>query len=314
MIRGIVFVSSSIKSLSHHFMRRSTFFPVFLHYFTPVALSLLVSTGLQAQNELMLRDTILDAQYFKEQGDWFKVKQWGLSLSTMRDEALSPLLYGGLGFFWTSHTYKFKPKVMVHPQWGINSMSFTNAQSESLLSQTTFEYVHARHQPIALANENVKLYVGGYASGLFNLKLHPENVNNVLSYELVASVGPSGMVQFPLTLFGKHLVLSDELRFPLLSLLGNTPYAWPLPTTFDEEGPLGDAFAVGSWGRLFRLTNAVNVDFHRRVRRRKKTVKRVAYRLSYRWEFVSVAQPNLISVRHAFFVSCPHHRIIKNWY
>lgn len=275
-------------------MQKSESFFTFLPYCAiPIVLLLLGTTQLQAQNKLMLRDTVIDTQYYEAQGDWFKIKQWGLSLSTMRDEALSPLLYGGLGFFYTNHTYKFKPKVMVHPQWGISSVSFTNAQSESLLSQTTFEYIHARHQPIALANENVKLYAGGYVSGLLNLKLHPENVNNILSYELAASVGPSGMVQFPFTLFGKHFVVSDELRFPLLSLLGNTPYAWPLPTTFDEEGTLGDAFAVGSWGRLFRLTNEVNVDFHRRVRRRKKTVKRVAYRLSYRWEFVSVAQPNV---------------------
>ena len=275
-------------------MRLFSFFKLRLqHTASIVCFLLLTTTGLQAQNELMLRDTVVDAQYFKEQGDWFNVKQWGLSVSSMRDRALSPLLYGGFGLFWTNHSYKFKPSVMVHTQWGVSSISFTNVQSERLLSQTTFEYVHARHQPIALANNRTKLYIGGYGSGLFNLKIHPENVNNVLSYEFAASVGPSGMVQFPVKVFGKHFVLSEELRFPLISLLGNTPYAWPVPTTFDEEGSLGDAFTVGSWGKLFRVTNEVNVDFHRRVRRRKRVVKRVAYRVSYRWDFVSIAQPNV---------------------
>lgn len=253
----------------------------------------LASTRLQAQNELMLRDTITDPLYYAQRGDWFRVRPWGLAIGSMRDRALSPLLYNGLGLSWALNTYKFKPRTFVHRQWQFNSLSFTNAQSESLLAQFGIEYQHALHYPIALGNENVKLYAGGFVSGLFNTKAHPENVNNVFSYELAVLLGPSGMVQFPLTVFGKRFVLSDELRFPLMSLLANTPYAWPLPTTFEEEGTIGDAFTVGSWGKLFRVSNQVNVDFHRGIKRQGMVVKRIAYRVSYRWELVSVAQPNL---------------------
>jgi hypothetical protein len=254
---------------------------------------LLASSSLRAQNELMLHDTIVDEQYYAQRGDWFRVRPTGLAISSMRDRALSPLLYTGLGIGWGHNTYKFKPRTLVHRQWQFNSTTFTNEQSESLLAQLGVEYQHALHYPIALANDNIKLYVGGFAGGLFNLKTHPENVNNVLSYELAVLVGPSAMIQFPLTVFGKQFVLSDELRLPLLSLLGNTPYAWSLPTTFEEGGHLSDAFTVGSWGKLFRVSNQVNVDFHCNVRRRRKVVKRRAYRVSYRWELVSVAQPNL---------------------
>ena len=253
---------------------------------------LIASLCLQAQNELMLHDTIIDPGYYEQRGDWFKINQWGLAVNQMRDEALSPLLYSGLGLFWNNHKYKFKPRVFVHQQWQTYSLSFANSESESILSQLSAEFVHARHLPISLSNERIKLYTGGFISGLLNIKAHPENVNNVVSYELAALVGPSGMIQAPLTVFGKRFVLSNELQFPLISLLGNTPYAWPIPTAFEEEGTLSDAFVVGSWGKLFRLTNRFNVDFHRRVRRRGREVKRLAYRFSYRWEFVSVPQPN----------------------
>ncbi len=248
---------------------------------------------LRAQNELMLRDTITDPGYFEQRGDWFRVRPWGLSISSMRDRALSPLLYTGSGLSYSINTYKFKPRTFVHRQWQFNSLSFTNPQSESLLAQFGVEYQHALHYPIAVANKNVKLYAGGFVGGLFNAKVHAGNVNNVFSYELAVLLGPSGVVQFPLTVFGKRFVLSDELRFPLMSLLGNTPYAWPVPTVFEEEGTLGDAFTVGSWGKLFRVSNQVNVDFHRGIKRRGMVVKRIAYRVSYRWELVSVAQPNL---------------------
>ena len=271
------------------------------HYLMLLLLFLLRAPHLQAQNELMLHDTIVDADYYRQRGDWFKINSWGLAFSLMRDEALSPLRYAGFGLFWNTNQYKFKPRVFVHQQWQFYSLSFTNLQSESVLSQTGIEFIHARHLPIALANEHLKVYVGGFVSGLFNIRIHPENVNNVLSYELTASLGPSGLVQWPVTLFGKRFILSDEVHFPLISLLGNTPYAWPLPTSFEEEGSLGDAFTVGSWGKRFRVTNQFNVDFHRRVRHRKKVVKRVAYRFSYRWDFESVAQPNLYqSGTHSF--------------
>lgn len=251
------------------------------------------TVSLQAQNKLMLHDTITDPDYFKQRGDWFRVRPWGLAVSTMRDKALSPLLYTGSGVSWGINTYKFKPRTFVHRRWQFNSLSFTNLRSESVLAQLGVEYQHALHYPIALSNEKVKLYAGGFVGGLFNMKVHPENVNNVLSYELAVLLGPSGMVQFPVTVFGKRFVLSDELRFPIISLLGNTPYAWSVPTAFEEEGKLSDAFTVGSWGKLFRVTNQVNVDFHRNMRRRRKVVKRIAYRIAYRWELVSVAQPNL---------------------
>ena len=251
------------------------------------------TTSLQAQNQLMLRDTIVDAEYYQQRGDWFKINQWGVAVSTMRDEALSPLQYSGFGLSWNTNKYKFKPQAFVRQQWQFYSMSYTNLQSESVLSLSSMEFAYARHHPLARANPNRKVYLGGFVSGLLNLKVHPENVNNVLSYELAASLGPSGMVQVPISVFGKRFILSDELQFPLISLLGNTPYAWPIPTSFDEEGSLSDAFTVGSWGKLFKVTNQLNVDFHRRVKRQRKVVKRVAYRVAYRWEFVSVARPNL---------------------
>ena len=285
-------------------MRIPLFFVPPRYYLVLLGIVLMRTTSLQAQNKLMLRDTIVDPEYFQERGDWFKINQWGLAFSVMRDEALSPLRYNGFGLFWNNNKYKFKPRVFVRQQWQFYSMSFTNLQSESLLSLSSAEFAHARHLPVAAANEHLKAYVGGFVSGLINIKVHPENVNNVLSYEVAAMLGPSGMVQLPVSIFGKRFVLSDELHFPLISLLGNTPYAWPIPTSFDEEGTLGDAFTVGSWGKLLRVTNQFNVDYLRRVRHRKKVVKRVAYRFSYRWEFVSVARPNLYqSGTHVFSVA-----------
>lgn len=266
------------------------------HYI--ILLWLILSSGvrLQAQNELMLQDTVTDPQYYEQRGDWFKVRTIGLSASTMRDQALSPLLYFGGGISQSLvNNYKFKPRTFVHAQSQFNLLVYLNPQADndSQIQQTGFEYQRALHYPIALSNDDIKLYVGGFAGGLFNVRIHSGNVNNILSYELAAQLGPAGMVQFPLTVFGKQFVVSDELRFPLVSLLANTPYAWPLPTAFEEGGRVGDALTVGLWNKLFRLSNQVNVDFHRNKRRRGRVIKRQAYRVGYRWEFVSVAQPNL---------------------
>ena len=259
-------------------------------------LLLLFGTGaphLYAQNKLMLRDSIVDEAYYQQRGDWFKTNHWGISITTLRDRALSPLRYEGVGLFYNGHRYKFKPRTFVNQQWLVESVVFFDDQEEiAPLVRNSVEFVHARHLPVPLSSFT-KLYVGGYVNGLLNLKSNLANTNNVLSYELATSIGPSAMVQLPLRTFGQRWVFSNELHFPVMSLLSNTPYAWPLPTTFEEGGRLGDAFVVGSWGRLFRLSNQINVDVHRAVRHRGKKVSQRAYRFSYRWEFVSVAEPNL---------------------
>lgn len=241
----------------------------------------------------MLRDTVLDQAYYEQLGERFRINQYGLSYTTMRDRALSPLRYEGVGITWVGTRYQFKPRAMVRRHFLVQSMVLTHEVSEQIITQTMLEFLYSRHAPLRLANDNIKLYAGGFASILVNLKAMPGNTNNVLSHELALTLGPSGMVQLPLRLFGLDMVLSDELQFPLLTLLGNTPYAWSLPTAFEEGGKARDWLSIGTWGAYFRVTNQVSLDILKSIRRRGRTVKKVPYRVGYRWEFVSVAEPNL---------------------
>ena len=256
-------------------------------------LLLCLAPTLQAQDNLMLRDTVLDEAYYEQQGERFRINQFGLSYTLMRDRALTPLRYEGGGITWIRTRYKFKPRALVRRHFLVSSIALVHEQTDQAIAQTTLEFLPARHAPIRLANERIKLYAGGFLGGLANIKAHPGNVNNVLSYELALLLGPSGVVQAPIRIFGQDLVLSNELQFPILALLANTPYAWPLPTAFEEEGKVGDALTVGSWNKYFRVTNQVSLDVLYPVRRRGHIVKKVPYRVAYRWEFVSVAGPNL---------------------
>lgn len=246
-----------------------------------------------AQGSLMLQDTVLDPAYYENLGERFRVSQLGISYVTMRDRALSPLRYQGAGFTWTGNRYNFKPQVMIHRYLQFGSTTLTNQATEQLISQISSEFMYARHAPLRLLSNVGKFYLGGFTGIMANVKLLPSNINNVLGHELALTVGPSVTVQLPLRVFRYDILLSDQLQLPILSLLGNTPYAWSIPATFEEGGKVGDWFSVGSWGTYLRINNQVNLDVLVPVRRRKKIVKKVPYRIGYRWDFISVAAPNL---------------------
>ena len=252
----------------------------------------------------MLRDTIVDPEYYRQRGDSFSVNQLGFSYSLLRDRALSPLRYEGGGLGWVRNRYRFKPQAMIRQQLAVSSLVLANEQTERVLGQISLEYSWARHAPIELRYDKLKLYVGGFAGGLVNVKTLAENTNNTFSYELAVLLGPSAVGQVPIRILGWDMVLTNELHFPLLSLLANTPYAWPTPTVFEEGGRLGDALTVGSWGTFFRATNQVSLDFHYAKRRQGRTVRKIPYRLAYRWEFVSVADANLYQAGvHTFSIA-----------
>ena len=241
----------------------------------------------------MLRDTIVDPEYYRQWGESFTVNQVGLSYVLLRDRALSPLRYEGGGIGWIRNRYRFKPQAMIRHQSVVSSLALANEQTERVLGQISLEYSLARHAPLRLRYDNVRLYVGGFAGGVANIKTLAENTNNVFSYELALLLGPSAVGRVPIRLLGREMVLTNELHFPIISLLANTPYAWPTPTVFEEEGKLGDALTVGSWGTFFRMTNQLSLDFHYNKRRRGRIVRKIPYRVAYRWEFVSVANANL---------------------
>ncbi len=100
-----------------------------------------------AQNNLMLRDTIVDPAYYQQRGERFKMNQLGVSLTLMRDQALTPLRYQGGGITWLRTNYRFGPRVMTRRHFLVSSQLLSNRQTERTIAQTTLEFLPAWHWP-----------------------------------------------------------------------------------------------------------------------------------------------------------------------
>ncbi len=249
-----------------------------------------------AQTPLILPDTVV-APEIQQRFPRYRLSQWGFSVNTLRDEALSPLLYQGAGIQWTVQYWKYKDeKLLVQNTLGASSTTFTNEANDNIIAGFGLEYRHTRLYPVLLAHEKMQLYLGGFLHPLFYIKLLPTNVNNAISYDILGSIGASGLWQYSFELFNRQFVLSDQLSIPLIALFLRPPFAWPVPTAVEEEGRLSSDLQWGSWNRYFSLTNQVSLNFYTYKKRRRQVVKKISQQLSYTWNYSAIPKPNLMQV------------------
>lgn len=274
--------------------------------YTALLLYLLIvapTTGV-AQDALMLKDTIVAPDLY-ENFPRYRLSQTGISINTLRDEALSPLRYQGIGLVGIIQYWKYKGdqrpasrrpafRRLVQNTLNFNASSYTNAVNDNVIASFVFSYQHASLYPIGLQQKSMRLYVGGLVKPLLNIKTLPTNVNNAISYELITSLGASGLFQYTFELFHKPFILSEQLSFPLLSLGLRPQYAWPSPTAVEEEGSLISDLQLGSWNRYFGITNQISLNFYTNKKIKRRVVKKVSHQLSYAWNFYAMRHPVLL--------------------
>lgn len=277
-------IITALKDFLHNLYTKVYLVALFVFLILPLLSS--------AQEPMMLEDTVVspDLQRLYPR---YKLTHWGLSISTIRDQALSPLLYQGAGFQWMLQYWKYKNgQVLVQNTSTANSATYTNQANDNVISLFGYGYQHMRLYPLALRHPQMQLYVGGFLHPFFNVKLLPGNINNVVSYDFLGSLGASSLLQYQFTLFRRKFILSDQLSLPLLALILRPPFAWPVPTAVEEEGRLLADLQLGSWNRYFGLTNQVYLNFYTNKKRKGQVVKKVSQQLSYTWNYYTIPKAN----------------------
>lgn len=245
-----------------------------------------------AQESMMLEDTVV-APDLQRLYSRYKLTHWGLSVNTLRDHALSPLLYQGVGVQWMLQYWKYKNnQVLVQNTSIVNSATYANQANDHVISSSGLGYQHIRLYPVGLRHPKMQLYVGGFLHPFLNIKLLPGNINNAVSYDFLISLGTGGLWQYQFTMFGREFILSDQLSLPLLALILRPPFAWPAPTAVEEGGSLLADLQLGSWNRYFSVTNQVYLNFHTNRKRKGQVVKKVSQQLSYTWNYYTIPKAN----------------------
>jgi hypothetical protein len=223
----------------------------------------------------------------------YRILQAGISLQTLRDPLLTLLRYQGSGYSLQLSTLKFKPRLVGISQFRFQLNTLGNKVNGALILQTGTAYSYGLYKRIPLGSGH-RFYAGGYAEGLFNLRIALNNVNNILSYETGVLLGASGLWQKPFRLFKRAFMLSDQLNVPLFALFSRPPYAWSYPTFLEETGKFSDALQASSFNKWLQLRNALNLDFYQNIRHKKKLIQKKAWRISYYWEYLRIADVNKV--------------------
>lgn len=262
---------------------------------TIITLSLLLlASCLQAQEAPGLRDIIVDSAAHVPV---YRYKSFGVSLRMTRDQALSPLIFRGLGFAFNTSSWRYNNQWLWQSTFGTETHVLENEPGTSLLNEVGFSYAIAALRELGqLQRGPWRFWLGPEARMFLNTRLHTRNVNNVASYDWATAVGVTGLISTKFQLWGRSFALSNQLQLPLAFLYARPPYAWGIPPAIfeEQEGAWKDAFQLGTLNNIVQITNQLNLDFYLRRKRKGKILHYNAYRLTYAWNYFQVGTLNTV--------------------
>jgi hypothetical protein len=267
----------------------ATSLPRFLYTFMLIALA---STFAMAQSSESLVQTSKDTTKFNR----YRVISAGFSLPLLRDQAISPLRYTGLGLLVTINSWKVKPEVLKQSFAKAGFAYLANSANSNSLTFFHAEYDYTYFRKIKTYREDrLRIFAGGGADAFVNLKLLSLNVNNQLGYDFAASLKVSGLMQYDFRLFKRKFLLTEQLSIPFVSVLSRPPFSWPAPyDAYEEGGKWTSAIKVASFGNYFRLQNRLSLDWFPSERRLRKARHHISsnWRLTYEWDYMQISRPN----------------------
>ncbi len=160
---------------------------------------------------------------FAQQTSSFYVNA-GLALHAIQDQGHSPLMYTGTGLMYGA-AYRTRSENTFS---GVDFATGKASLAAQLEEESSFglnqakrrnmraSYYHLRKLPI----QKIGLYVGGALSGLYDFIPFNHSANNLVGYELTASVGPAVRLEYEIS---SHFKLAFQASTALFSY-GLRPY------------------------------------------------------------------------------------------
>lgn len=249
---------------------------------------------LHAQQSPGLSDIIVDTAFYIPVQRYRAI---GVSYRTTRDRALSPLLFQGYGSSYSAYSWRIKKQWLWESVFTTQLHILENKPNSSVLTEIGYSYELAALREIThLQKGQWRFWLGPEIRMLLNTRIHSRNTNNVAAYDFATSLGVTGMLSKPFSLWGRSFAFSNQFKLPLAFLYARPAYAWGLPPAIYEEqkGSWKDAFQLGTLNNIMFISNQMNLDFYLRKRKKGKVQQYKAYRISYSWDFFQVNTRNSI--------------------
>ena len=255
---------------------------------------LLSALHLQAQESPGLKDVIVDTTYYIPV---YKYRNIGLSYSTTRDMALSPLVFQGPGATFSATSWRFKNEWLWQTNFDSRIHLLKNDPGTSTMNEIGFSYQASALREIPQWQQNNwRFWLGPEARMLLNTRIHSRNTNNVASYDWATSLGATAMVSTKFRFLKRTFAISNQLQLPLAFVYTRPPYAWGIPPAIfeKEKGAWKEAFQFGTLNDIMLIANRVNLDFYLKKRKNKKVIQFRAFRLTYAWSYFQTTTNNKV--------------------
>lgn len=229
----------------------------------------------------------------------YRVGGFGIGVSTMRDNLLSPLRYNGITIGSPSSTWTFKDSGWLIMNRNLYSISIDSSSARRGNLITTLNYGFQKHylKPTNRYDYLKKFYWGGFFEIMGSLRTSIGNVNNVLSYDVGIGIGPSVMFRNRVKVGKSNIDIFNQFSTVLAGIYFRPQYSWSFPAQDSEKNKLYPNFVMGSVNVHRHFDYRLSVDFYQRetkgMFRKRRTMRKVAYRVSYGWQYREFTEPSV---------------------
>jgi len=227
----------------------------------------------------------------------------GLSIQNMYDEGISYVRYKGTGIAPSIGLIKSTEKkycqFLLQPTFNKLTTDRSNELRPMEVRTTRFVLDYQYLVKVKEWNEKLKLYAGGNASLLFNLKRAEQLDNSQLVYDYALSIGPAAKLDKTVKWNKRNCVAAFGLSLPLLSHIARPYYLNRIEFIDPQNDFLGDLFSNSSIvtvNKNFRITSGLSFTY--------PLFNKNELKLGYSWDFYKMTTINSVyAAEHLITIS-----------
>lgn len=209
---------------------------------------------------------------------------FGNSVQSMYDEAVSLVRYQNSGLTFSIGFVKQSEnryrEISISPSFVKLKTNLSNDLRPMEVATTRIAMTCQVLKKYKQWNERTKLFIGGNAAFLFNLKRAPQLDNSQLVYDYALSIGPAVKLDRQVRWEKRNHALSFCLSIPLLSHIARPYYLNRIEFIDPKNDFLGDLFSnsrIILLHKFLRITSGVSVT--------RPLFSSNAIRIGYQWDF-----------------------------
>ncbi len=212
----------------------------------------------------------------------YRIRSSGAGIITIKDRFLSPLLYQGITLGSATDHIRQSSYRLQHFRYLVQTSFLINGVNDNLMPALQAGIEYGQHFRLAiLTDAGIHVYAGGLINSTLLFKACTGNINNVVSYDGMAALHASGMLQYKFVFLKIPFELFYQADVPLAGILLRPEYSWPVPyPVWEAEGGQSQSLQFASWHNYRRIRTRTSLDFNLTLFKRTSH-----WRTGYAWDY-----------------------------